>query len=114
MEAIRSIYDATPPLHRTIAVDNPTLIITWWATGCSVFIILARVIGRYVRAMRLFRDDWWMLGSIIPLMIRLGLAHVVLKHGTNNTQAEGMSLEEIHKREIGSGVVLAARVFFAL
>lgn len=55
-----------------------------------------------------------MLCSIIPLMIRLGLAHMVLKHGTNNTQTAGLSDEEIRRREVGSGVVLAARVFYAM
>ncbi|KAJ6258713.1 hypothetical protein Dda_6763 [Drechslerella dactyloides] len=64
--------------------------------------------------MRLFRDDQWMLLSIIPLLIRLALAHVVLKFGTNNTPAAMLNDEEIHRRKIGSQVVLASRVFFVI
>ncbi|KAK6352156.1 hypothetical protein TWF730_008988 [Orbilia blumenaviensis] len=114
--AARQLYreDNDPAPYRTILADNPTLLITWWATGCSLFIILARCFGRYVRTMRLFRDDQWMLLSIIPLLVRLSLAHVVLKYGTNNTQPDLLNEEEIRRREVGSQVVLAARVFFAI
>ncbi|EPS37271.1 hypothetical protein H072_9037 [Dactylellina haptotyla CBS 200.50] len=108
----RQIYRDEPAQYRSILADNPTLLITWWATGCSLFIILSRCFGRYVRTMRLFRDDQWMLLSIIPLLLRLALAHVVLKFGTNNTQADLLSDDEIHRREIGSGVALALRVTF--
>ncbi|EGX52754.1 hypothetical protein TWF173_002197 [Orbilia oligospora] len=114
--AARQLYreDNDPAPYRTILADNPTLLITWWATGCSLFVILIRCFGRYVRTMRLFRDDQWMLLSIIPLLIRLSLAHVVLKYGTNNTQSELLNDEEIRRREVGSQALLAARVFFAI
>ncbi|RVD88887.1 uncharacterized protein DFL_003053 [Arthrobotrys flagrans] len=114
--AARQLYreDNDPAPYRTILADNPTLLITWWATGCSLFIILIRCFGRYVRTMRLFRDDQWMLLSILPLLIRLSLAHVVLKYGTNNTQSELLNDEEIRRREIGSQALLAARVFFVI
>src|SRR3954447_4858594 len=111
--AIPPLYSTPPPL-RQILDENPTLIIAWWATLCSIFIIICRVFGRYVRTMRLFRDDWWMLGSILPLLIRLGLAHAVLKYGTNNTQTHGLTDEQIAKRRTGSGLVLAARIFLAM
>ncbi|KAF3933965.1 hypothetical protein ABW19_dt0208149 [Dactylella cylindrospora] len=110
----RELYPEEPAVYRTIIADNPTLLITWWATGCSLFIILTRCAGRYVRTMRLFRDDWWILLSIIPLVLRLSFAHIVLKYGTNNTQTDLLSDEDIRKREIGSGIVLAARVFFVV
>ncbi|KAK6338017.1 hypothetical protein TWF696_001487 [Orbilia brochopaga] len=111
----RQLYQQSAPApYRSILDDNPTLLITWWATGCSLFIILSRCFGRYVRTMRLFRDDQWMLLSIIPLLIRLALAHVVLKYGTNNTPAELLNDEEIRRRKIGSQVVLASRVFFTV
>ncbi|KAK6538335.1 hypothetical protein TWF694_011213 [Orbilia ellipsospora] len=110
----RQVYREEPAQYRSILADNPTLLITWWATGCSLFIILARCFGRYVRTMRLFRDDQWMLLSILPLLLRLSLAHVVLKYGTNNTQTDLLSEEEIRRREIGSGVVLALRVSFTV
>ncbi|KAF3904658.1 hypothetical protein ABW21_db0207365 [Orbilia brochopaga] len=111
----RQLYQQSGPApYRSILDDNPTLLITWWATGCSLFIILSRCFGRYVRTMRLFRDDQWMLLSIIPLLIRLALAHVVLKFGTNNTPADLLNDEEIRRRRIGSQVVLASRVFFTV
>ncbi|EWC44880.1 hypothetical protein DRE_00939 [Drechslerella stenobrocha 248] len=115
MVVARQLYNQDGPAqYRSIIEDNPTLLVTWWATGCSLFIILTRCFGRYVRTMRLFRDDQWMLLSIIPLMIRLALAHVVLKYGTNNTQGSLLNDEEIRRREIGSKVVIASRVFFAV
>lgn len=54
-----------------------------------------------------------MLYSIIPLLIRMGLVHVVLIWGTNNTTTDGLSAMEIRHRETGSKLVLAARIFYA-
>ncbi|KKA24195.1 Integral membrane protein Pth11-like protein [Rasamsonia emersonii CBS 393.64] len=54
-----------------------------------------------------------MLASIVPLLIRMAFAHVVLIWGTNNTKTAGLSELDIQHREIGSRLVLAARVFYA-
>lgn len=70
-----------------------------------------------------------MVASIIPLGVRLGLIHLVLINGTNNTTFDGFDDfripqegkqylkwgldEEIRRREKGSKIVLAARVALA-
>lgn len=69
-----------------------------------------------------------MVASIIPLGMRLGLAHLVLIWGTNNISLAGFDEfrtprnggeyvewglgEEISRRENGSKCVLAARVAY--
>lgn len=62
----------------------------------------------------LFREDWIMTLSLIPLLIRMGLVHVVLLYGTNNVVSTSLSAEEIRRREIGSRLVLASRIFYAM
>ena len=54
-----------------------------------------------------------MFYSIIPLMIRMGLVHVILIWGTNNTLTAGLTSLQVRHREIGSRMVLAARIFYA-
>ena len=110
----RSLYSNVPPDLQTKADMNPTLLVSWWATGFSIIIILIRVMGRFVRTEKLFREDKIMFWSIIPLLIRMGFVHVVLIWGTNNTVTLGLDAEDIHHREIGSKLVLAARVFYAI
>ncbi|KAL4740451.1 hypothetical protein BDV11DRAFT_96002 [Aspergillus similis] len=110
----RGIYSAVPPDARTRLQDNPTLLVSWWATGVSLAIIVTRVCGRYVRIERLFREDKIMMASIIPLLARMAFVHVVLLWGTNNTKVDGLTDEEIRHREIGSRLVLAARIFYAI
>ncbi|KAH0839156.1 hypothetical protein AYO21_05576 [Fonsecaea monophora] len=109
----RRIYHEDPPDYQSRIETNPTLIVSWWCTLFSLTAILIRVLGRWVRTERLFREDWIMFYSIIPLMIRMGLVHVVLIWGTNNTKTEGLTSLQIHHREIGSRLVLAARIFYA-
>jgi hypothetical protein len=56
-----------------------------------------------------------MLLSIIPLMARMGLIHVVLVWGTNNVDLSvDLSQSDINHRVIGSKLVLGARIFYAL
>ncbi|KAL5332471.1 hypothetical protein BJX70DRAFT_404572 [Aspergillus crustosus] len=110
----RGIYSAIPPDIRTRLDDNPTLMVSWWATGVSLAIILTRVAGRYVRIERLFREDKIMMASILPLLARMALVHVVLIYGTNNTKVDGLTEEDIRRREIGSKLVLAARICYAI
>lgn len=108
------MYSAVPPDIRTRLDDNPTLLVSWWATGVSLAIIVTRVCGRYVRIERLFREDKIMMASIIPLLARMAFVHVILLFGTNNTKTDGLTAEDIRHREIGSRLVLAARVFYAI
>lgn len=84
-------------------------------------IIATRVCGRLVRNNRLFREDVIMLLSVVPLLARMGLVHVVLLFGTNNFTAgagdgDGFKLSdlEIAQRELGSQMVLPARIMYAL
>ncbi|TQB68653.1 hypothetical protein MPDQ_002944 [Monascus purpureus] len=114
MLVLRSIYSDVPPNYQSREDVNPTLLICWWATIFSLVIILVRVCGRYVRVERFFREDKLMMASAIPLLIRMGFVHVVLLWGTNNTETAGLSPDEIRHREIGSRLVLAARIFYAV
>ncbi|KIX03430.1 uncharacterized protein Z518_06982 [Rhinocladiella mackenziei CBS 650.93] len=107
------LYHEDPPGLQTKLDMNPTLIVSWWCTLFSLTTILIRLFGRWIRTERLFREDWIMFYSIIPLLIRMALVHVVLIWGTNNTHTEGLSSEEIRHREIGSKLVLASRIFYA-
>jgi hypothetical protein len=56
--------------------------------------------------------------SLAPLFIRLGIIHMVLVYGTNNIDFDkinvmGMSEEEMHRRVVGSKLILASRIFYA-
>ncbi|KAJ9380828.1 hypothetical protein DTO063F5_6537 [Paecilomyces variotii] len=110
----RGLGSQEPPPIETKVDSNPTLLMSWWATGFSLVIIIVRVCGRYVRTERFFREDKVMMASIIPLLIRMAFVHVVLIWGTNNTQTEGLSETDIRHREIGSRLVLLARIFYAI
>lgn len=76
-------------------------------------IILVRICGRYIRTERLFREDKVMALSMIPLLGRMALVHVVLLWGTNNARTDGLTAQDIHHREIGSRLVLASRIMYA-
>ncbi|EXJ88016.1 hypothetical protein A1O1_04943 [Capronia coronata CBS 617.96] len=107
------MYHDVPPDLQTKLDMNPTLIVSWWCTLFALTAILIRLLGRWVRTERLFREDKIMFYSIIPLMIRMGFVHVVLIWGTNNIKADGLTPLEIRHREIGSKLVLPARIFYA-
>ncbi|KAF8863941.1 hypothetical protein BDZ45DRAFT_582773 [Acephala macrosclerotiorum] len=89
--------------------DKPTLLVSWWCTCYAIAIISIRVCGRYIRAEKVFIEDGIMMLAITPLLIRMAFVHVVLKDGTNNTVTDGLSTQDIHRREMGSQLVLAAR-----
>lgn len=110
----RSLIHQTPPDPRSRLDNNPTLLVSWWATGFSLVFILVRVCGRYVRVERFFPEDLIMMASVVPLLIRMAFVHVILLYGTNNTKTAGLSPSDIHHRVIGSKLVLAARIFFAI
>lgn len=109
----RHLYSSPPP-PRDSQQDHPTLLVSWWCTGFAVALILVRIAGRYVRTERLFREDQIMALSLIPLLARMGLVHLVLLWGTNNTTTEGMTARDIYYREIGSRLVLVSRIMYAM
>lgn len=104
----------TPPQRRTRQDNHATLLVSWWATGIALVIILIRVIGRFIRTEQLFKEDKIMFWSIVPLLIRMALVHVIMLYGTNNVTTDGLSAEAIYERSIGSRLVLASRIFYAL
>ncbi|KAJ5834114.1 hypothetical protein N7447_000140 [Penicillium robsamsonii] len=110
----RGIYHDTPPGIQTRNEINPTLMMSWWATLFSLIIIIVRLFGRYIRVERFFTEDKVMMISVIPLLIRMVLVHFVLILGTNNTTTTGLTEKEISNRELGSKLVLAARIFYAI
>ncbi|KAL4914914.1 hypothetical protein BDW62DRAFT_189552 [Aspergillus aurantiobrunneus] len=110
----RGMYSAVPPDVRTRLDDHPTLLVSWWATCVSLAIIVTRVAGRYVRIERLFREDKIMMASILPLLARMAFVHVILLWGTNNTKVDGLTDVQIRHREIGSRLVLVARILYAI
>ncbi|KZM28475.1 uncharacterized protein EKO05_0006027 [Ascochyta rabiei] len=111
----RSLYTESPPERRTRATNNPTLLYSWWCTIFSLVIIGFRLSGRYIRNERLFREDKIMAWSVVPLMVRMSFVHVVLIWGTNNVNVSTLhDPTKIRHREIGSQMVLAARVFYAM
>lgn len=109
----RGLY-SSPPAAQDKAQDNPTLLVSWWCTGFAVTIIVVRLAGRYVRTERLFREDKIMALSLIPLLARMGLVHMVLLWGTNNTTTSGLTAMEIYHRGIGSRLVLPSRIMYAM
>ena len=52
--------------------------------------------------------------SLIPLLARMGLVHLLLLWGTNNVTTEGLTARDVHYREIGSRLVLASRIMYAM
>lgn len=104
-----------PPALREFKYDKPTLLVCWWATSFCTLIILLRLAGRFIRTERLFTEDRVAALALIPLYLRMGCVHYVLLYGTNNANFNGAELtdEEIHRKEIASGLVLASRIFYA-
>ncbi|KAF2674134.1 hypothetical protein BT63DRAFT_449122 [Microthyrium microscopicum] len=111
----RSLYSDPPPGSQSKFDNNPTLLFSWFCTISTVVIILVRLMGRKLRTNELFPEDKVMFLSMIPLLIRMALIHVVMIWGTNNYDiSRGLTDQEIYQRSIGSRLVLAARVFYAM
>lgn len=112
----RDVWNDAPPSPRTALDNNPTLLFSWWCTGFALVIILIRLAGRKIRTDCLFAEDKVMFLSIIPLLARMGLIHVVLRWGTNNVTTDGrdLSSSEIYHRSMGSKLVLASRIMYAM
>lgn len=112
MTILRDMHSSPPPA-KTKSDNNATLLVSWWCTGFALAIILVRLAGRYVRTEKLFREDKIMAWSIIPLLARMGLVHMVLIWGTNNAITTKLTPLEIRHREIGSKLVLVSRIMYA-
>lgn len=106
------IYSSPPPA-RSFHDDKATLLVCWWCTIFAAVVILFRVCGRYIRTERLFKEDWLAFACLIPLLGRMAVVHVILLFGTNNTVTTGLTDEQIHRRAIGSRLVLVSRIFYA-
>ncbi|KAJ9137332.1 Integral membrane protein [Pleurostoma richardsiae] len=109
-----ALYSDPPPVH-SFNEEKPTLLVCWWITLFCTVIILLRVAGRFIRTERLFMEDRVAALALIPLYARMGCVHVVLNYGTNNNDFTDVSLsdEDVRRRQIGSGLVLASRFFYA-
>jgi len=73
----RNVLSSDPPARRTRETNHATLLVSWWCTIFALVIILLRLSGRWVRSETLFREDKVVAISIIPLMLRMGCAHVL-------------------------------------
>lgn len=94
---------------------KPTLLVCWWATLFCTVIILLRVAGRFIRSEMLFSEDRTAFYTLLPMYARMGCVHIILTYGTNNDNFSGLTLtaDEIRRRTIGSGLVLASRFFYS-
>jgi len=128
----RNILSSDPPARRTRQANHATLLVSWWCTIFALVIILLRLAGRYVRSEMLFKEDKVVAFSIIPLMLRMGCAHVLREYpllpstpfslltiylvifGTNNADSTGISVQGAQNRMVGSKVVLVSRILYAL
>jgi len=110
-----SLY-TSPPSVWTTQHNKPALLVCWWATSLCTVIIVLRVCGRFIRTERLFREDKMAALALIPMLFRMGCVHAVLTYGTNNNDFSEMLLSdvELRQRSIGSGLVLLARILYAL
>ncbi|KAI5838852.1 hypothetical protein DFP73DRAFT_248890 [Morchella snyderi] len=98
--------------------DITSIAISYVCTFFSAILIVTRLLVRFHRGERMCMDDTWMGISLAPLFIRLGIIHMVLVYGTNNIDFDkinvmGMSEEEMHRRVVGSKLILASRVVYA-
>jgi hypothetical protein len=109
-----ALYSDPPPL-RPFSADKPTLLVCWWITSFCAVIIALRVIGRFIRTEKLFREDKTAALALIPLLLRMGCVHVILLYGTNNARLDDATLsdEDLHHRSVASGLVLLSRVLYA-
>ncbi|KAL2258461.1 hypothetical protein VTK26DRAFT_8225 [Humicola hyalothermophila] len=109
-----ALYSDPPPL-RQFSEDKPTLLVCWWVTSFCTVIILLRLAGRFIRAEKLFPEDRTAALALVPLFLRMGCVHVILIYGTNNAQLADAALSDelLHRRSIGSGLVLLSRVLYA-
>ncbi|KAK4173336.1 hypothetical protein QBC36DRAFT_58605 [Triangularia setosa] len=110
-----TLYSSPPPA-RPFSDDKPTLLTSWWITLLCAFIILLRLVGRFVRVEKLFGEDKVAALVLIPLFLRMAFVHPILLFGTNNVELNDelvLSDEGLRRRAIGSGLVLISRIIYA-
>jgi hypothetical protein len=120
----RSLYGPPPAGFQSKHENLPTLLFSWFCTAGALTMIIIRTFGRLVRNNQLFAEDKVMLISIIPLLARMALIHIVMLWGTNNVNIDYLSAdaaragisyeEEVWRRSVASRLVLAARIMYAL
>ncbi|KAL8944861.1 MAG: hypothetical protein Q9216_000151 [Gyalolechia sp. 2 TL-2023] len=108
----RALYSESPRPKDSVA-NHPTLLVSWWCTGFALAIILVRICGRYIRTEKLFGEDKVMAFSVLPLLGRMALVHLIMLWGTNNARTDGLDPTDVHYREIGSRLVLVSRIMYA-
>lgn len=111
-----TLYSSPPPA-RPFSEDKPTLLTSWWITLLCAFIILLRLVGRFVRVEKLFGEDKVAALVLIPLFLRMAFVHPILLFGTNNVELNDeldLSDEGLRRRAIGSGLVLISRMLYAV
>lgn len=111
-----SLYSAEAPPARPFSDDKPTVLVAWWIAGLCAVVVAFRLMGRWIRVEKFFVEDKIAAGFLLPLAIRTAVAHVVLVYGTNNVLIEDpvqFSDAELHRRALGSGLVLLGRIFHA-
>jgi hypothetical protein len=95
--------------------NHPTLLFSWFCTICAVVLIVMRLMGRLTRSRKLFPEDKVMAWSMVPLLARMALVHLVMLWGTNNVNlANALSAADIRHRRVGSRLVLASRICYAM
>ncbi|KAK3904937.1 hypothetical protein C8A05DRAFT_13248 [Staphylotrichum tortipilum] len=105
-----ALYSPPPPA-RPFSDTKPTLLTSWWITALCAVVIILRLVGRFIRVERLFREDVWAAAALLPLFMRMGFVHPILVHGTNNVLIDSpLSDGELEKRALGSRLVLVARI----
>ena len=110
-----TLYSEAPELWPW-SKEKPTLLVCWWMTIFCTIIILLRVSGRYIRTERLFMEDKFAALAIIPMYLRMACVHAIIVLGTNNVRLTDAGLadqEDLWRRSVGSGLVLASRIFYA-
>lgn len=109
-----TLYSEPPSLHE-FKHDKPSLLVCWWTTSFCTLIILLRIAGRFIRTERLFTEDRVAALALIPLYARMACVHYILLNGTNNVDLDGIDLtgDQLRRKSIASGLVLASRVFYA-
>jgi hypothetical protein len=109
-----TLYSSPPSLWEW-SYNKPTLLVCWWATTFCTVIIVLRVAGRFIRTERLFREDKMAALALVPMLLRMGCVHFILRYGTNNSDFTGvvMTPGDLRRREIASGLVLASRILYA-
>ncbi|KAI5816211.1 hypothetical protein BZA77DRAFT_247311 [Pyronema omphalodes] len=98
--------------------DKAAVSLLWISCLLSLILILTRLIWRYRRGETYSKDDKWMAIAIIPLILRLITSQIINTFLTSNFDHNkyshsSMTEEEIHRRIVGSIMVLPSRIMYA-